>query len=112
MAQFNYMATAQDGSIHTRKSNRVYTHAVVGTWNDGRGYGVMGWSSRLDLAQKVLATWNKIADRLHMDGDFTIVEVESVDAKVKGVKNPDLVTIPHQTKLDAQARFEARMAAA
>lgn len=110
MAQFNYKAVAQDGSIHTRKSNRIYTHAVVGTWNDGRGHGVMGWSSRLDLAEKVLVTWNKIADQLHMDGEFTIVTVETVDANVKGVKNPDLVWIPQQTKLDAQARFEARNA--
>ena len=110
MAQFNYQAIAQDGSIHTRKSNRVYTHAVVGTWNDGRGYGVMGWSGRRDLAEKVLASWNRTADRLHMDGDFTIVEVKAVDAKAKGIKNPDLVAVPYQTKLDAQARFEARNA--
>lgn len=100
MAKFNYQVTAQDGSIHTRKSDRIYTHAVVGTWNDGRGYGVMGWSGRLDLAEKVLASWNKINKENQRNGQFAIVEVQVVDAKVKGIKNPALQYQHYEHKPD------------
>lgn len=48
-----YTATAPDGTLHTRKSPRTYTHAVL--VKDGRGWGAYSWAGRPDLAQKKLA---------------------------------------------------------
>jgi hypothetical protein len=57
---FKYEVTAQDGTVLTRKSNRTYTHAVVGTWNDNPAdprHGVIAWCGRLDLAQTQQRKW-------------------------------------------------------
>lgn len=45
-----YVATAPDGSEHTRKTDRTYSHAVLLEGNNG--WGVVGFCGRLDLAQK------------------------------------------------------------
>lgn len=45
-----YVATAPDGSEHTRKTDRTYSHAVL---LDGKeGWTAVGFCGRLDLAQK------------------------------------------------------------
>lgn len=53
MPKTTYYAEAPDGSIHTRKSDRTYTHGVLvlsdGTW------GLANCCARLDLAQKKTA---------------------------------------------------------
>lgn len=48
-----YTATAPDGSQHTRKSPRTYTHAVL--VKDGETWGTWGWCGRPDLAEKTAA---------------------------------------------------------
>ena len=45
-----YVATAPDGSEHTRKTDRTYSHAVLLEGKDG--WAVVGFCGRLDLAQK------------------------------------------------------------
>ncbi len=45
-----YVATAPDGSEHTRKTDRTYSHAVLLEGKDG--WTVVGFCGRLDLAQK------------------------------------------------------------
>jgi len=45
-----YVATAPDGSEHTRKTDRTYTHAVL--LEGKEGWRVVGFCGRLDLAQK------------------------------------------------------------
>lgn len=45
-----YVATAPDGSEHTRKTDRTYTHAVL--LEGKEGWTVVGFCGRLDLAQK------------------------------------------------------------
>lgn len=92
MAKFNFKAVAQDGSVHIRKTDRTYTHAVVGTWHDGRGYGVIAWCGREDLAQKQVAFWMKIGrfPKSTADGIWEVVPVEQVDNSVKGKSNMHL----------------------
>jgi hypothetical protein len=50
MTKTTYVATAPDGSEHTRKTERTYTHAVL-LEGEG-GWGVVGFCGRLDLAEK------------------------------------------------------------
>lgn len=45
-----YVAIAPDGSEHTRKTDRTYSHAVLLEGRDG--WTVVGFCGRLDLAQK------------------------------------------------------------
>lgn len=45
-----YVATAPDGSEHTRKTDRTCSHAVLLEGKDG--WTVVGFCGRLDLAQK------------------------------------------------------------
>lgn len=45
-----YVATAPDGSEHTRKTDRTYTHAVLVEGKEG--WTAVGFCGRLDLAQK------------------------------------------------------------
>ncbi|MDD9731078.1 hypothetical protein PVW46_14270 [Mameliella sp. AT18] len=45
-----YVATAPDGSEHTRKTDRTYSHAVLLDGKDG--WTAVGFCGRLDLAQK------------------------------------------------------------
>lgn len=50
MTNTTYVATAPDGSEHTRKTDRTYSHAVLLEGKDG--WAVVGFCGRLDLAQK------------------------------------------------------------
>lgn len=50
MTKTTYAATAPDGSEHTRKTDRTYTHAVL--LEGKEGWTVVGFCGRLDLAQK------------------------------------------------------------
>ncbi|MDE4175084.1 hypothetical protein PXK01_13045 [Phaeobacter sp. PT47_59] len=50
MTKTTYVATAPDGSEHTRKTDRTYSHAVLLEGKDG--WAVVGFCGRLDLAQK------------------------------------------------------------
>lgn len=60
-----YVATAPDGSTHTRTSARTYTHAVLvfgQNWyakehNLPAGWGSISFNSREDLAVKEAAKW-------------------------------------------------------
>jgi hypothetical protein len=73
---FKYEVTAQDGTVYNRKSDRTYTHAVVGTWNDGHGFGVIAWCGRLDLAQTQQRKWTATDLQAKYPGSFwEIVEV-------------------------------------
>ncbi len=45
-----YVAIAPDGSEHTRKTDRTYSHAVLLESKDG--WTVVGFCGRLDLAQR------------------------------------------------------------
>lgn len=55
-----HKVTLPDGTVRTRNSKtKVYTHVVVAKlepgdywYEKGIRWGVMGWASRLDLAQK------------------------------------------------------------
>jgi hypothetical protein len=76
-----YIATAQDGSKITRKSDRVYTHAVVGTWDskeENAHYGYLGFCGSLALAEKLLASKDRkpYVIETYPNRDFVIVEVE------------------------------------
>lgn len=50
MTKTTYFATAPDGSQHTRKTDRTYTHAVLQEGKDG--WGAVGFCGRPDLAEK------------------------------------------------------------
>lgn len=50
MTKTTYVATAPDGSEHTRKTDRTYSHAVLLEGKDG--WAVVGFCGRLDLARK------------------------------------------------------------
>ncbi|MFV8051552.1 MULTISPECIES: hypothetical protein [Mycobacteriaceae] len=60
-----YVATAPDGSTHTRTSARTYTHAVLvfgRNWyaeehNLPASWGLVSFNSREDLAVKEAAKW-------------------------------------------------------
>lgn len=86
-----YTATAPDGTVFTRKSNRTYTHAVLVGPSDpalvrevyGREpevrettWGVLGWAGRRDLADKTAN--NPIARAYRRTGaEVRVVEVEA-----------------------------------
>lgn len=50
MTKTTYVVTAPDGSEHTRKTDRTYTHAVL--LESEEGWGVVGFCGRSDLADK------------------------------------------------------------
>ena len=50
MTKTTYVATAPDGSEHTRKTDRIYTHAVLVEGEEG--WGAVGFCGRPDLAEK------------------------------------------------------------
>ncbi|SFC59546.1 hypothetical protein [Tropicimonas isoalkanivorans] len=50
MTKTTYVATAPDGSQHTRKTDRTYTHAVL--LEGEEGWGAVGFCGRPDLADK------------------------------------------------------------
>lgn len=50
MTKTTYVATAPDGSQHTRKTDRTYTHAVM--LESAEGWGAVGFCGRPDLAEK------------------------------------------------------------
>lgn len=50
MTKTTYVATAPDGSQHTRKTNRTYTHSVLVEGKEG--WGAVGFCGRPDLAEK------------------------------------------------------------
>lgn len=50
MTKTTYVATAPDGSEHTRNTDRTYTHAVLVEGKDG--WGAVGFCGRPDLAEK------------------------------------------------------------
>lgn len=50
MTKTTYVATAPDGSQHTRKTDRTYTHAVLVEGKEG--WGAVGFCGRSDLAEK------------------------------------------------------------
>lgn len=59
-ASNEHKVTLPDGTVRTRNSKKVYTHVVAvklepGDYHYEKGFrwGVMGWTSRLDLAQKM-----------------------------------------------------------
>lgn len=57
-----YTATGSDGTVHTRKSPRTYTHVVLTSGNEDGPLGVFGWCGRPDLAEKKAAEarrWGK-----------------------------------------------------
>ena len=49
MTKTTYFATAPDGSQHTRKTDRTYTHAVL--LEGKEGWGAVGFCGRPDLAE-------------------------------------------------------------
>lgn len=50
MTKTTYVATAPDGSQHTRKTDRTYTHAVLLECKEG--WGAVGFCGRPGLAEK------------------------------------------------------------
>ena len=50
MSKTTYVATAPDGSEHTRKTERTYTHAVL--LEGKEGWRAVGFCGRPDLAEK------------------------------------------------------------
>lgn len=50
MTKTTYVATGPDGSQHTRKTDRTYTHAVL--LEGEEGWGAVGFCGRPDLAEK------------------------------------------------------------
>lgn len=50
MTKTTYVATAPDGSQHTRKTDRTYTHAVLVEGKEG--WGAVGFCGRSDLAER------------------------------------------------------------
>ncbi|GAA5071270.1 hypothetical protein N0B44_13260 [Roseibacterium beibuensis] len=50
MSKTTYVAIAPDGSQHTRKTDRTYTHAVL--LEGKEGWGAVGFCGRPDLAEK------------------------------------------------------------
>lgn len=77
MSKITYKAVAPDGSVHTRKTERTYTHAIA-TSKDGETWGVISWCGRPDLAEKEFRRidagyWREY----NPDGQVKIVEVSS-----------------------------------
>lgn len=65
-----YTVTHPDGSVSTRNTKRIYTHAVV--VRDNEGWGVVRWSGSATAAEKgrrEFASW----------GTWDLVEVVEVD---------------------------------
>lgn len=50
MTKYTYVAISPDGSEHTRKTDRTYTHAVLAKGSDG--WRAIGFCGRPDLADK------------------------------------------------------------
>jgi len=78
-----YKATARNGKEIIRKStSRIYTHAVVGTWNENPEdprYGYLGFCGSKALAEKVLAKYTQAWLLEKNPGCFwEIVEVEVI----------------------------------
>jgi hypothetical protein len=73
-----YTATAQDGSKHTRNSEKPVAYAIVGTWGKpGEAHGVYGWHTTLQLAQNKLAITKKpVLQQRYPNAVWEIVKVE------------------------------------
>jgi hypothetical protein len=61
-AKTTYIATAPDGSVHTRTTARTYEYAVLihvtDGWNNPEPHwGHVGFAGRYDLAAKVAKQW-------------------------------------------------------
>lgn len=74
-----YTVTAQDGSTHTRNSEKPVAYAIVGTWGrPGGTYGVRGWHTTLELARKKMS----IGDKPHMKERYPNAQWEIVKVSV------------------------------
>lgn len=74
-----------DGTVDTRRSPRVYTHAIVlaDPWyGDGWKYGVVGWSQSRANAEKTARSWAGVSAR-NGGGEVTVVEVQRTGAEVQ-----------------------------
>jgi len=77
MAKTTYKATAPDGRLFTRKTDRTYTHAIAIYRNDA--WAIEEWCGRQDLAEKAASRWLTGYDgfflKQHPEGKVAIVEV-------------------------------------
>lgn len=92
MTDTTYVAVAPDGTELTRKTHRVYTHAVLTEGSDG--WSAAGFCGRLDLAEKKAASLEggvvvEAAVRAPPD-PLAMDEEKSVDQKIREAK----VTVP------------------
>ncbi len=87
MTKTTYVATAPDGSEHTRKTERTYTHAVL--FEGKKGWGAVGFCGRPDLAEKkrgehpglIVVECGILGDRA---ADIPEAEVTEPTAKTQG----------------------------
>ncbi len=64
-----YTATHSTGTVHLRKTDRTYTHAVVGA-----RVGAASWAGRLDLAQKAAGGKYPAGDEVVQVAEVTSTE--------------------------------------
>jgi hypothetical protein len=74
-----YTVIAQDGSKHTRSSEKPVAYAVVGTWGEpNERYGVMGWHTTRELAiKKMMISKKPIMQQRYPNSIWEIVDVEA-----------------------------------
>lgn len=74
MAKTVYEATAPDGTVITRTTDRVYTHAVLAKERKGtRGWGYIGFCGSLELAQKLERTTSARYKKYDLDYSYVLV---------------------------------------
>ena len=99
MTKTTYTATAPDGSQHTRKTDRTYTHAVLLEDNgpDGPVWGIAGFCGRLDLAQK---------KQTEHPGSI-VVDVQVLGASTADTHEPEVTEDAEPTEDEAVEAVEA-----
>jgi hypothetical protein len=69
----SYKVVYNDQVVGTRKSERVYTHAVVGLYNQGAEPKTVSFASSKDKAQKVARSYNSFSLKNYKNPDQYIV---------------------------------------
>jgi hypothetical protein len=68
-----YKATCPDGTVVTRRTDRIYTHVLV--VKDAKGWGAYGWIGRPDLIQAKIREATRYG-RYTGPGEYAVLEVE------------------------------------
>lgn len=80
-------ATLPDGTVVDRTTAKDYQF-VIAVYDNGNGYhdkgwGILGWTTRYDLADKKIRSWQGKVEEFE---DFKIVPVDGTDAAAEAVQ--------------------------